>query len=87
MVTSGTMTNRIDRLAARAFVLREDHPGDRRGVLVRLTASGKHAVDAAIADLLEAERALLAPLAPADQDQLAVLLRGLLSPYRDTATD
>ena len=41
MVTSGTMTNRIDRLAARGLVAREDHPDDRRMVLVGLTDEGR----------------------------------------------
>ena len=41
MVTSGTMTNRIDRLTARGLVTREDHPDDRRVVLVRLTDEGR----------------------------------------------
>ena len=49
MVTSGTMTNRVDRLAARGLVTREEHPDDRRGVLVRLTDDGRRAVDAASA--------------------------------------
>lgn len=81
LVTSGTMTNRVDRLAARSLVVREEHPEDRRGVLVRLTAAGKETVDGAIADLLDAERALLAPVSNADQHQLAALLRSLLAPY------
>ena len=62
MVTSGTMTNRVDRLAARGLVLREGHPDDRRVVLVRLTDDGREAVDAALADLMEAERRILAGL-------------------------
>ena len=70
-MTSGTMTNRVDRLTARGFVGREEHPEDRRGVLVRLTAEGKLAVDATMADLLDAERTLLVPLDPADQTDLA----------------
>jgi DNA-binding MarR family transcriptional regulator len=84
MVTSGTMTNRVDRLTARGFVDREEHPEDRRGILVRLTGAGKLAVDASMADLLDAERTLLTPLDGADQDRLAGLLRGLLLPYRDS---
>jgi DNA-binding MarR family transcriptional regulator len=84
MVTSGTMTNRVDRLTARGFVGREEHPEDRRGVLVRLTAEGKLAVDATMADLLEAERTLLLPLAPADQTHLAGQLRALLLPFSDS---
>src|SRR5689334_20098722 len=37
LVTSGTMTNRVDRLTARGLVQRLPDPRDRRGVLVRLT--------------------------------------------------
>ena len=70
LVTSGTMTNRVDRLAARGLVARQDHPEDRRGVLVQLTQAGKDAVDAAMAELLTAERGILAVLDVAEQDQL-----------------
>src|SRR3954452_20493559 len=41
LVTSGTMTNRVDRLADRGFVERHPDPDDRRGVIVRLTGEGK----------------------------------------------
>jgi len=81
MVTSGTMTNRVDRLAARGLVQRDLRPGDKRGVLVRLTTAGQAAVDAAIADLLAAERELLAGLPEDDQDRLAQSLRHLLLVY------
>ncbi|TWP38668.1 MarR family winged helix-turn-helix transcriptional regulator [Leekyejoonella antrihumi] len=79
LVTSGTMTNRVDRLAARGFVERRPAPNDRRGVLVRLTDQGRAAVDAAMADLLEHERALLTALPGRDRDGLAAALRTLLS--------
>ena len=79
LVTSGTMTNRVDRLAARGLVSRDDHPGDRRGVLVRLTDQGRETVDAALADLLEAERAMLPNLGDADRSQLVGALRQLLA--------
>src|SRR6201998_1766859 len=46
LVTAGTMTNRIDRLAAAGFVSREPDPRDRRGVLVTLSQRGREAVDA-----------------------------------------
>lgn len=81
MVTSGTMTNRVDRLAARGFVERYPDPNDRRGVIVRLTLEGKTAVDGAFEALLEAEAALLADLPARDQKRLATLLRTLLSPF------
>jgi DNA-binding MarR family transcriptional regulator len=81
LVTSGTMTNRVDRLAARNLVERLPDPSDRRGVLVRLTASGKATVDAAFESLVERERDLLAALPVKDRKQLAGLLRTLLSPF------
>ena len=79
LVTSGTMTNRVDRLAARGLVSRDDHPGDRRGVLVRLTDKGKETVDAALVDLLNAERVMLGSLSDNEQSQLAAVLRHLLT--------
>ena len=54
LVTSGTMTNRIDRLAAEGLVRREPDPRDKRGVLVTLTDRGQERVDAALAGLLRA---------------------------------
>lgn len=83
LVTSGTMTNRVDRLAARGFVERYPDPEDRRGVLVRLTPEGKDAVDGAFTALLEAEQAFLADLSSKQQDDLAALLRRLLIPFSE----
>ena len=81
LVTSGTMTNRVDRLASRGFVTREPDPDDRRGVLVRLTQAGRHAVDAAMDGLLGRERDLLDGLPIAEQRRLAALLRTVMAPF------
>ena len=81
LVTSGTMTNRVDRLAGRGFVERHPDPDDRRGVIVRLTDEGRTAVDEAFEGLLSAEAVLLADLPTRDQRRLADLLRSLLAPY------
>ena len=81
LVTSGTMTNRVDRLVARGFVSRRPDPNDRRGVIVALADAGRETVDAALADLLARERALLVQLPERDRDSLAALLRGLLEPF------
>jgi DNA-binding MarR family transcriptional regulator len=81
LVTSGTMTNRIDRLERRALVRREPHAHDRRGVQVVLTAEGRSVVDAALDDLLEQERAILASLTPAQRTTLAGLLRDVVAPF------
>jgi DNA-binding MarR family transcriptional regulator len=81
LVTSGTMTNRIDRLAERGLVERGPAPDDRRGVLVELTALGLARVDDALADLLTVERGLLGELGEPDRVRLAGLLRDLLEPF------
>jgi DNA-binding MarR family transcriptional regulator len=81
LVTSGTMTNRIDRLAQAGLVRRHPDPRDRRGVLVTLTDLGRAKADDALADLLGRERELLAALGPGDQQTLASLLRTLLAPF------
>src|SRR5215831_20404335 len=80
LVTSGTMTNRIDRLEQAGLVRRRPDPHDKRGVLVTLTAAGQTRVDAALASLLEAEQALLAGLPEDRRRTLAGLLRVLLAP-------
>jgi len=77
LVTSGTMTNRIDRLAAKGLVVRGPDPNDRRGVLVRLTDSGRELADAALTGLLKNERELLAALPEERLAVLADLLREL----------
>lgn len=77
MVTSGTMTNRVDRLERRGYVSRHRAPGDRRGVIVRLTDTGRATVDAALDALLQAEHELLAGLPPSDQRSVADALRTL----------
>jgi DNA-binding MarR family transcriptional regulator len=81
LVTSGTMTNRIDRLAAGGLVRRLPDPQDKRGVLVELTPRGQSVADAALTDLLAQERDLLAGLDSSQRDLLAALLRMLLSPF------
>lgn len=81
MVTSGTMTNRVDRLTAKGLVERQPDPGDRRGVRVRLTDDGRARVDAALDGLLEQERRLLHDLDSANQATLADLLRTVVAPF------
>lgn len=81
LVTSGTMTNRVDRLLAKGLVSRMPDPADRRGVLVRLTAEGRARVDAALAALLKQERALLDGLTAPQQAQLAAMLREIVAPF------
>jgi len=79
LVTSGTMTNRVDRLTARGLVERRRSPEDRRGVRVRLSGDGRDRVDGALARLLEQERELLTALTGAEHRALADTLRILLT--------
>lgn len=81
LVTSGTMTNRVDRLAGQGLVERYPDPGDRRGVQVRLTGAGRERVDGAMADLVRREHELLADLGPDDRAALAATLRRLVAPF------
>ena len=77
LVSSGTMTNRIDRLVERGLVERRTDPNDGRGILVVMSGRGQERVDRAIRELLDGETALLDALSPADQERLAALLRKL----------
>jgi DNA-binding MarR family transcriptional regulator len=83
LVTSGTMTNRVDRMAARGLVARLPDPSDRRGVLVRLTPAGRVAVDAALDRLLMREQDLLSGLPRNEQRHLADMLRVVVVPFDD----
>ena len=59
LVTSGTMTNRIDHLEERGLVRRRPDPSDARSVRVQLTAAGRRRVDLALRDLVAREHAIL----------------------------
>lgn len=85
MVSSGTMTNRIDRLVVHGLVRRAADPTDRRVVRVRLTETGLATVDAAMADLLRVEADVLRALPVAEQEHLAGLLRHLLIQFESPA--
>jgi DNA-binding MarR family transcriptional regulator len=77
LVSSGTMTNRIDRLVERMLVERRTDPNDGRGILVVMTERGRDRVDSAISLLLKGESELLDGLSQADQYRLSGLLRKL----------
>ena len=78
MLTSGAMTNRLDRLEARGLVRREADPGDRRGVRVILTERGLKLVDKAIEVRFAEARNAVATLSAGDRRTLENLLRNLL---------
>jgi DNA-binding MarR family transcriptional regulator len=84
MVTTGAMTNRVDRLVERGLVERVAGR-DRRQVVVRLTGSGLDLVDRVVHSHLAAEQDLLAALPAQQRQQLAGLLRILLLDLGDRA--
>ncbi|MFC5382211.1 MarR family winged helix-turn-helix transcriptional regulator [Aquipuribacter nitratireducens] len=85
MVTSGAVTQRLDRLEARGLVTRARSTVDARARVVRLTAAGLDAVDTVLPGHLATERALLSPLDDVEQVQLADLLRRLLAAHERSA--
>tara|TARA_R110002094_G_scaffold214473_1_gene184978 strand:+ start:516 stop:1004 length:489 start_codon:yes stop_codon:yes gene_type:complete len=79
MVTSGTMTNRIDQLVKEGLVARIPNPGDKRSVHVQLTKLGQQKIDAAVTDHVEVQKGLVEGLSAKDQTELNRLLdMGLL---------
>jgi DNA-binding MarR family transcriptional regulator len=77
MITSGTMTNRIDQLEKAGLVRRMADPGDARKAIVRLTPKGMKRIDQAIVDHAATQRQLLMGLTPEEVGQLDGLLRKL----------
>lgn len=78
MVTSGTMTNRLDQLERQGLVERLPNPQDGRGAIVRLTPQGLALVDAALRDHVARQARLVAGLDDAARERLAPLLRAWL---------
>ncbi|GAB3362962.1 MarR family transcriptional regulator [Amycolatopsis echigonensis] len=74
-LTSGSVTHRITRLEARGWVRRDKDPGDRRSVLVTLTAEGKQQALASFALKTEVEREIAKALDPETIDVVNDALR------------
>jgi DNA-binding MarR family transcriptional regulator len=78
MVSSGAITKRLDRLESAGLVERHPDPADRRGVLVRLTRTGKATIDDAIETHLANEARVLGALSASERAALDRLLRKLM---------
>lgn len=61
LLTSGAMTNRLDRLEQAGLLARTPNPEDRRGVIVALTAEGVRVIKLVLKDYLRELETLLAP--------------------------
>ena len=81
MLSTGGTTARLDRLERAGLAERRPAPGDRRGVLVRLTPAGRDVADRAVGAGLARQQTLLAHLSSADQQHLTDLLRRALEPH------
>jgi len=78
MVTSGTMTHRIDQLERAGHVTRIANPEDGRSVLIALTDAGKALIETAVEAHVETQARLVAALSATERDELEGLLRKLL---------
>ncbi|WP_237153960.1 MarR family winged helix-turn-helix transcriptional regulator [Oryzibacter oryziterrae] len=81
MITSGTLTNRVDQLEKQGFVVREINERDGRSILVRLTDAGLARVDEAVTTHVATQHKLLDNLAPEDREALGSLLRRYLQVF------
>ncbi len=83
MVTSGAITQRLDRLEARGLVTRTPSDSDGRGVHVVLTDEGLALIDRALPDHVDTEKRLLASLTDAQREALVSALQELLAAFGD----
>ncbi len=81
MITSGTMTSRIDQLEQRGLVTRMAHPQDGRSVIVRLTPEGFKVIDAAVATHVATQIRLTAGLTELDVTTLDGLIKTYLAQF------
>jgi DNA-binding MarR family transcriptional regulator len=79
MISSGGMTDRLDRLERAGLVIRRPDPKDRRGKLIVLTDPGKRLIDEAIGRHVANEERLLLSLTEAEQETLSALLKKLIA--------
>ncbi|MFI5778553.1 MarR family winged helix-turn-helix transcriptional regulator [Nocardia sp. NPDC051570] len=87
LVTSGAITHRIDRLAAKGLVRRAADPADRRTIRIQLTDEGRELVDTLMPARIADQIRILGGVDRPDLDRLNGLLRGLLESLGDTDPD
>ncbi len=78
MVTSGTMTNRIDQLVKSGLVERTQNPKDARGFIISLTHKGHSLIDRVLNDHVKTQTQLTAILTKEDKKSLNSILRKFL---------
>ena len=85
LLTTASVTHRVDRLEAAGLVSRTPDPADRRGILVGLTETGLELADRAVEVLVAVEHQIVEGLTATERTELARLLRRLLVTLGDTA--
>ncbi len=85
LVTSGAITNRIDRMEIKGLVERVRDHDDRRSVRIRLTQHGREVLDAIFGLHIANMERILQPLDQQTREQLASGLRILLESFGDTS--
>lgn len=83
LVTSGAVTNRVDRMEAKGLVARVRDTRDRRAVKIRLTAEGLALIDEVYPLHVENEARLLDVLSAGDLETLVERLSVLLDPFEE----
>ena len=78
MLSSGAMTNRIDRLEKLGLVARQPNPDDRRGTFVTLTDKGKTLIDSMIEAHVANKERIVSTLDATEQAELSRLLAKLI---------
>lgn len=86
MVTSGTMTNRIDQLVKTGLVERTPNPQDARGFIISLTKDGRQLIDRVLDDHVKKQAQLTEVLSPSDTKLLNSVLRKFLIDVENKAT-
>lgn len=81
MVTSGTMTNRIDRLEAAGLVERRRNPEDKRGFLIGLTDAGHALIEEAVTAHVANQHRLTAALSADERQALDGLVAKWLAAF------
>ena len=79
LLSSGAITNRVDRLEQKGLVQREPNPEDRRGVLVVLTKKGRVLIDQVVPERLKEGHGRVSVLSKKDRQQLEALLTRFLA--------
>jgi DNA-binding MarR family transcriptional regulator len=78
LITSGSMTSRLDRLERARLITRHPDPSDRRAIRVHLTQEGEALAERALHAVLDADQRFLEPLNPPERGTVAASLKQLL---------